>query len=79
MCSKLMTTASAEKPFGILVELPDNDPFSAPHLLGDKWSGARWFDTAQARDEALASMQQQPGNYRKGDKPSVRLTKVDPD
>ena len=74
-----MTTASADKPFGILVELPVNDPMSAPHLLGDKWSGARWFSTAQARDEALASMEQQPGNYRKGDKPSIQLTRVDPE
>ena len=74
-----MTTAIADKPFGIRVELPANDPLSAPHLLGDHWSGARWFATSQARDEALASMQKQPGNYRKGDKPSIRLTKVDPE
>jgi len=74
-----MTTAKADKPFGILVEMPENDPMSAPHLLGDKWSGARWYETAQARDKAMQSMELQPGYYRKGDKPSIRLTRIDPE
>lgn len=71
-----VVTASGEKQFGILVELPANDPMSAPHLLGDKWSGARWYDSEVARDAAYEQMLAQPGNYRKGDKPSVVLTKV---
>ena len=53
----------AGKPFGIRVELPTNDPMSAPHLLGADWS-------------AMEGMLKQPGYYRKGDTPSVRLTKV---
>lgn len=67
---------SADKQFGIRVELPLNDPMSAPHLLGDQWSGTRWFDTEVARDIALQKMQDQPAYYRKGDSPTVQLTKV---
>lgn len=74
-----MTTASADKLFGIRVELPENDPMSAPHLLGDDWTSARWFETAKARDKAMSAMQLQPAYYRKGDKPSVRLIKVNPE
>lgn len=67
---------SADKQFGIRVELPENDPMSAPHLLGEQWSGTRWFETEGARDSALEKMQKQPEYYRKGDTPSVQLTKV---
>lgn len=74
-----MTSATNDKLFGIRVELPENDPMRAPHLLGDDWSGARWYETAEARDEAFIAMEQQPGYYRKGDKPSMRLIKVDPE
>ena len=73
-----MTIASADKPFGIRVELPENDPMRASHLLGDDWSGARWFETAEARDKAMSAMEQQPGYYRRGDKPSMNLIKVNP-
>lgn len=72
-----MTMANpAGKPFGIRVELPANDPMSAPHLLGPEWSGTRWYDTETARDTAMEDMLKQPGYYRRGDSPSVRLTKV---
>jgi len=66
------------KPYGIAVSLPQGDPMSAPHLLGDEWSGTRWFATKQERDNALAAMQQQPAYYRKGDTPSVQLSTIDP-
>jgi hypothetical protein len=71
-----MATAIGKKRFGILVEMPENDPMSAPHLLGDNWSSTRWFDEESARDVAFEQMSQQPGYYRKGDKPSIRLTKI---
>lgn len=70
---------SAGKQFGIRVELPDNDPLSAPHLLGTDWTGTRWYDTEIARDVAMDGMLKQPGYYRKGDTPSVRLTKISAD
>lgn len=69
-------TNMAEKRYGILVKIPDNDPMSAPHLLGDDWSGTRWYGSEGARDEAYAEMLRQPGNYRKGDVPSVCLSKI---
>lgn len=52
---------------------------SAPHLLGDDWAGERWYDTETERDSAYTGMMRNPGNYRKGDRPSIQLTKVDPD
>ena len=66
------------KPYGVKVELPDNDPFRMPHLLGDDWAGTRWFSTLEERDTAMAAIIKQPGNYRKGDKPSIKVTAIDP-
>jgi len=66
------------KPFGVKVELPENDPFRMPHLLGDDWAGVRWFATAQERDQAMDSILKQPSNYRQGDKPSIIVTPIDP-
>jgi len=71
-------SAPAGKPYGIAVSLPDGDPMSAPHLLGDEWSGTRWFATEQERDAALAAMKKQPAYYRQGDTPSVQLSLIDP-
>jgi len=50
-----------------------------PHLLGDDWSGTRWYASAQERDVAMAGILKQPNNYRKGDKPSIRVTAIDPE
>lgn len=71
-------TGPAGKPFGIAVRLPEGDPMSQPHLLGDDWSGTRWFATEDERNTALASMQKQPAYYRVGDSPSVELEIIDP-
>ena len=70
---------SSTKSFGVRVELPENDPFRMPHLLGDDWSGTRWYASAQERDVAMAGILKQPNNYRKGDKPSIRVTAIDPE
>lgn len=58
--------------------MPEGDPFRASHLLGDDWAGIRWFATAQERDVAMASILKQPGNYRKGDIPSIQVSAIDP-
>ena len=63
--------------YGIRVTMPGGDTMSAPHLLGDDWNSIRWFDSEDARDEALADMQRQPAYYRLGDSPTVDLEKVD--
>lgn len=74
-----MTVSDSKKPYGIRVQLPANDPFSATHLLGESWSGDRWFETRAQRDSILEAMRKQPGNYRRGDVPSVEYTVIDPD
>lgn len=66
------------KPYGVKVELPESDPFRMEHLLGDDWSGSRWFATAQERDVAMRAIIKQPEYYRKGDKPSIVVTAIDP-
>lgn len=74
-----MAVSENTKTFGIRVQLPANDPFSAAHLLGESWSGSRWFETREQRDSVLRAMRRQPGNYRKGDIPSVEYTEINPD
>jgi len=64
--------------WGISVHLPKDDPMAAPHLLGDAWQGVRWYASEADRDAALRAMTAQPPWYRRGDAPSVRLEKIDP-
>jgi len=64
--------------YGIKVTTPAGDTMNAPHLLGEDWQAVRWFDSEEARDEALADMQRQPPYYRSGDSPTVQLEKIDP-
>jgi len=68
----------AKQSFGISVKMPEDDPMSAPHLLGEDWASARWFDTAEERDAAFVEMQNHPRYYRRGDLPSIVLEKIDP-
>jgi len=70
--------SSTEKSYGISVKLPEDDPMSAPHLLGDEWSGTRWYSSSEERDAAFESMQNHPRYYRRGDAPSILLEKIDP-
>lgn len=65
------------KRYGIAVNLPKNDPMAAPHLLGEGWTAERWYDSAEERDSAMQQMLEQPGNYRRGDFPSVELTRIE--
>lgn len=66
-----------KKRYGIRVEMPANDPLSAAHLLGKEWASERWFATESERDRAMQGMQQQPPWYRKGDSPSVNVSKIE--
>lgn len=63
--------------YGVKVTMPGDDTMSAPHLLGEDWQTVRWFDSEEARDEAMADMEHQPPWYRRGDAPTVRLEKVE--
>jgi len=71
-------TQHNDRPFGVKVELPDNDPMRMPHLLGEDWAGTRWYASAEERDVALAAILKQPAYYRKGDIPSINVSKIDP-
>ena len=73
-----LDSESASRPWGIAVHMPANDPMCAPHLLGDDWAAQRWYATEAERNAALVSMQDHPPWYRRGDAPSVRLEKIDP-
>ncbi|MBX2881836.1 MAG: hypothetical protein KTR32_17950 [Granulosicoccus sp.] len=75
----MIKSDSSSKRYGIEIRMPDGDPFRAVHLLGDSWTGQRWFDSKEQRDQALMAMRKQPGNYRKGDLPSVEYREINPD
>ncbi len=57
--------------------MPENDPMSAPHLLGDSWANERWFDSEAERDRAVEGILRQPPYYRKGDSPSIIVEKIE--
>lgn len=69
---------AATKTFGISVKMPENDPMAASHLLGDDWTGTRWYLTAEERDVAFDAMNNHPRYYRRGDTPSIVLEKINP-
>lgn len=67
------------KKYGIRGSLPPGDPLRAPHLLGDDWQWERWYETRAERDKAYGELQHQFRYYRKGDRPSQVLERLDPD
>lgn len=73
-----MATDEEARKFGISVQLPDNDPMSASHLLGSDWVSTRWYASLEERDSAFKAMLDHPSYYRSGDIPSALLTKINP-
>jgi len=73
----LMSDKNVSARFGIRCSLPADDPMAAPHLLGPDWEAYRWYETAQARDEALREYSREHMYSRRGDIPSVIYTPVD--
>lgn len=67
--------SAREKVYGIRMVLADNDPLSA--VLGDEWQTERWYATESERDRALEDMRQQHRYSRRGDRPTLRYSKVD--
>ena len=65
------------KEYGIKISLPEDDPMRAPHLLGPDWEGFRWYPTEQERDEAFEDMNEDLSWYRRGDRPSQIVQKVE--
>ena len=62
------------KAWGIRLSLPENDPMIT--LLGDDWHEYQWFASEAAREAKLAQLERQFIYYRKGDKPSFVLERV---
>ena len=65
------------KRYGIRITLPADDPFRAPHLIGEDWAGHRWFDSEAERDRIFHEMTHLPPYYRNGDIPNQVLVKVE--
>jgi hypothetical protein len=65
------------KHFGIRITLPEGDTMSAAHLLGPGWESFRWFETADQRDGAFEEMQRQLPIYRRHDRITQVLEKVE--
>lgn len=62
------------KAWGIRMSLPADDPMRP--LLGDDWHEYQWFASEAARDAKLAQLDRQFVYYRKGDRPSFVLERV---
>lgn len=65
------------KRYGIRMTLPPGDPMRAAHLLGDDWEDYQWFNTADERDRAHATLLREDVYYRRGDRQSLVLEKSD--
>lgn len=65
------------KKYGIRVTLPKGDVMASEHLLGADFESFRWFDTEEARDEAMKEMQRHLPNYRRNDFITQVLEKVE--
>jgi hypothetical protein len=65
------------KQFGIRGRLPPGDPMRAAHLLGEDWGWTRWYPSEAERDAAYTQMNAQFTYYRRGDRPSLLLSKID--
>lgn len=63
--------------YGIRITLPPSSTMTSDRLLGKNWEAFRWYSTENQRDSALADMQRQPGNYRRGDNIQQILEKVE--
>ncbi|WP_019625059.1 hypothetical protein [Thioalkalivibrio sp. ALJT] len=65
------------KRYGIRIRLPEGSTMAMPHLLGPDWESYRWYDSAADREKALADMQRDLPNYRKGDHVAQVLERVE--
>jgi hypothetical protein len=60
--------------WGIRLSLPEGDPMRP--LLGDDWHQYHWFASEAERETRLAQLRGQFIYYRKGDKPSFIIERV---
>lgn len=60
--------------WGIRLSLPESHPMG--DLFGKDWHEYQWFASEAARDAKLEQLQRQFVYYRKGDRPSLVLERV---
>lgn len=70
----LLSPADEELRFGLRLSLPAGDTFGG--ILGGNWQKERWFATERDRDQAIAELRGQHPYYRLGDRPTVRIEKI---
>jgi hypothetical protein len=63
--------------WGIRLSLPEDDPMRP--LLGDDWHQYQWFRSEAERETKLEQLRRQFVYYRKGDRPSFVLERVNRD
>lgn len=66
--------ATAERPFGIRVTLPENDTLRK--VLGNNWERLHWYGSEMERDNAYENMATRHGYYRDSDSPTQVLEKI---
>ncbi len=62
------------KAWGLRLSLPEHDPMRV--LLGEDWHEYQWFAAEDARDAKLEQLRRQFVYYRKGDRPSFIIERV---
>lgn len=65
--------------YGIRIRLEEGSTLAMAHLLGEDFEAYRWYETAEARDRALAEMQRHLPNYRDSDRVRERYERVERD
>jgi len=66
---------SAPKRFGLRLSLPPGDPMRK--VLGDDWHQYQWFGTERAREAKAAELTGQFLYYRRGDRPTFLIERVE--
>ena len=64
-------------PFGLRLSLPPGDPMRS--VLGDDWVQYEWFSSESARETKIEELLGPFPYYRKGDRPSFLVERVERD
>ncbi len=72
--NRLSDQPAGPENFGIRLSLPPGDPMR--DLLGEDWAEFQWFDSEAAREAKLAQLKEQFVYYRRGDRPTFVLERV---
>jgi hypothetical protein len=68
---------SGPRAYGLRLSLPPGDTMSA--LLGEDWHSYEWFHSDRDRAHRIAELKTQFAYYRKGDRATYVIEKVDRD